>query len=141
MKLPPLYIAVANFGLAIGITTIFFPWLGGIATALTIPTICFVLYKLNARREEDLKKTAQMLSEAGAAITDTMKVAFDNLKKVSGSATKSQSKVSDHEARLHRLEQHLHKSMNDTARQQAIRQQAMRGGARTRQETNEDGEI
>ena len=116
-----LYIVVAVLGVALSVLAFFFPWMAPVTMILWIPFTCFMLHLQDKRRDASLKKNAEMLSEAGTAITDTLKVAFDNLKKVSASATKAQAKSSDHEARIHRIEQHFSKTLNNAAREETIR--------------------
>jgi len=47
------------------------------------------------------------LAEAGNAITETLRVAFDNLKKNTTEHGKFNSKFVEHNSRIHRLEQHI----------------------------------
>lgn len=49
------------------------------------------------------------LTEAGNAITDTLRIAFDNLKRNSGEHNKINTKLTEHNSRIHRLEQHINR--------------------------------
>lgn len=46
-----------------------------------------------------------MFIESGNAITDTLKVAFENLKKTSNDQSKTNAKLAEYNSRLHRIEQ------------------------------------
>ena len=71
-------------------------------------------------REASEKQTAS-LKEAGAALTDTLKVLFDNLKKLNTEKTRLQSKLAALDTRTHNLEQYqrkpvvIPKQIRDTA--------------------------
>lgn len=56
--------------------------------------------------QQDLQHK-KALAEAGSAITDTLKIAFDNLKKNTADHNKLNAKLTEHNSRLHRLEQHI----------------------------------
>ena len=47
------------------------------------------------------------LAEAGTAITDTLKIAFDNIKQHNVKLDKLNNKHTEYQSRFHRLEQHL----------------------------------
>jgi ribosomal 50S subunit-associated protein YjgA (DUF615 family) len=47
------------------------------------------------------------LAEAGNAITDTLKIAFDNIKQHNVKLDKLNNKNTEYQSRFHRLEQHL----------------------------------
>lgn len=47
------------------------------------------------------------LAEAGNAITDTLKIAFDNIKQHNVKLDKLNNKHTEYQSRFHRLEQHL----------------------------------
>jgi hypothetical protein len=49
----------------------------------------------------------KLLAEAGSAITETLKVAFENLKKNSNDHGKFNAKIVEYNSRIHRLEQHI----------------------------------
>lgn len=57
-------------------------------------------------KEQDIAHK-KALAEAGNAITETLRVAFDNLKKNSNEHGKLNSKLVEHNSRIHRLEQHI----------------------------------
>ena len=68
----------------------------------------FYIYKIRPTQEsftESLKKQKMMFIESGNAITDTLKVAFENLKKISNDQSKTNAKLTEYNSRLHRLEQ------------------------------------
>lgn len=79
-------------------------------------TLCFLLIAYSAHSYIQIKRIRQKLIEqddahkkalatAGNAITDTLKVAFDQLKKNNIDHTKINSKTTELNSRLHRLEQ------------------------------------
>jgi predicted phage gp36 major capsid-like protein len=68
----------------------------------------FYIYKIRPTQQsfqESLKKQKVMFIESGNAITDTLKVAFENLKKTSNDQSKTNAKLTEYNSRLHRLEQ------------------------------------
>jgi predicted phage gp36 major capsid-like protein len=68
----------------------------------------FYIYKIRPTQQsfqESLKKQKAMFIESGNAITDTLKVAFENLKKSSNDQHKTNEKLTEYNSRLHRLEQ------------------------------------
>lgn len=68
----------------------------------------FYIYKIRPTQQsfqESLKKQKAMFIESGNAITDTLKVAFENLKKTSNDQHKTSTKLTEYNSRLHRLEQ------------------------------------
>ena len=68
----------------------------------------FYIYKIRPTQQsfqESLKKQKAMFIESGNAITDTLKVAFENLKKTSNDQSKTNAKLTEYNSRLHRLEQ------------------------------------
>lgn len=68
----------------------------------------FYIYKIRPTQQsftESLKKQKMMFIESGNAITDTLKVAFENLKKTSNDQSKTNAKLTEYNSRLHRLEQ------------------------------------
>jgi ABC-type bacteriocin/lantibiotic exporter with double-glycine peptidase domain len=71
--------------------------------------------------KQNSEKQAVALKEAGNALTETLKIAFDGLKKLYGDRTTTQSKLRDHTTRIKRLEQHLKKSIEIEARREAIK--------------------
>jgi len=76
--------------------------------------VLFVLYGylvhqhalLKRKLEEHNALQKKALAEAGNAITETLRVAFDNLKKNTNEHGKFNSKFVEHNSRIHRLEQH-----------------------------------
>jgi hypothetical protein len=73
--------------------------------------ICgYLLHKqvkiLRMLKEQDITHK-KSLAEAGSAITETLKVAFDNLKKNSNDHNKFNTKIVEHNSRIHRVEQHI----------------------------------
>lgn len=70
--------------------------------------ISFYLYmQLKRRTAEEFKKYNVKFVESGNAITDTLRVAFDNIKKNTRSANQLQSPLTELKARVHRIEQHI----------------------------------
>jgi hypothetical protein len=67
------------------------------------------LQKQLNKLDKDHKK---QLVDAGNAITDTLKVAFDNLKRNSSEHNKINSKLTEYNSRIHRLE-HMNRSPKD----------------------------
>jgi predicted phage gp36 major capsid-like protein len=68
----------------------------------------FYIYKIRPTQQsfiESLKKQKMMFIESGNAITDTLKVAFENLKKTNNDQSKTNAKLTEYNSRLHRLEQ------------------------------------
>lgn len=69
---------------------------------------CSVFYQINkikkqlSQQDEQQKKA---LAEAGNAITDTIRVAFDNIKKNAADRSRINSKLTEHNSRIYRLEQ------------------------------------
>lgn len=59
-------------------------------------------------KEQDIAHK-KALAEAGNAITDTLKIVFENLKKNSSDHGKLNSKLVEHNSRIHRLEQHINR--------------------------------
>lgn len=82
-------------------------WLA-IVSAFILWGISFYLYvQLKRRTVEEFQKYNSKFIESGNAITDTLKVAFDNVKKSSRDLSQVQSSVTEHKAKIHRLEQHI----------------------------------
>lgn len=54
--------------------------------------------------DEQNKANKKALSDAGNAITETLRVAFDNLKRHNAEINKISNKHSEYQSRLHRLE-------------------------------------
>lgn len=72
------------------------------------------LQKQLNKLDKDHKK---QLAEAGNAITDTLRVAFDNLKRNTGDHNKINSKLTEHNSRIHRLEQNMNRSLKEERKQ------------------------
>ena len=86
--------------------------------------LCVLLVAYSVRTYYQIKKLHQKfiqqdeshkkaLSEAGNAITDTLKVAFEQLKKNSIDHSKINSKTTELSSRLHRLEQQQIRTTRD----------------------------
>lgn len=80
----------------------------------------FKLKKMLKRHNEEQKKA---LTEAGNAITDTLRVAFDNLKRNSADHNKINAKLTEHNSRIHRLEQFNNRNAQDDRKQPKIIQE------------------
>lgn len=65
------------------------------------------IIKLNRKINEQDLAHKKALAEAGNAITDTLRVAFDNIKRQGSEMSKITNKQSEYQSRLHRLEQTL----------------------------------
>lgn len=59
-------------------------------------------------KEQDIDHK-KALTDAGNAITDTLRVAFDNLKRNTGEHNKIHAKLTEHNSRIHRLEQNINR--------------------------------
>jgi cell shape-determining protein MreC len=68
------------------------------------------LNKTISNYNENHKKS---LAEAGSAITETLRVAFDNLKRNNAEHGKINTKLNEHSSRIHRLEQQNNRSIRD----------------------------
>lgn len=91
-------------------------------------TLCVLLLAYSASSYYQIKKLYQKLIEqddahkralatAGNAITDTLKVAFEQLKKNNVDHSKINSKLTEHTSRIHRLEQNMNRSVKDGLKQ------------------------
>jgi hypothetical protein len=69
----------------------------------------FIMWRIEQRTDADDKKHNTKLVDAGNAITDTLRVAFEHLKKLASAGQKTQAKLTDHESRLRRIEQYMHR--------------------------------
>lgn len=59
------------------------------------------------------KEHRKMIADAGMALTNTLKVAFDNLKRNNAEHNKINSKLTEYNSRIHRLEQHTNRSSRE----------------------------
>lgn len=91
-------------------------------------TLCALLIAYSVRSYYQIKKLQQKIIEqdgvhksalatAGNAITDTLKVAFDQLKKNNSDHSKINSKLTEYNSRIHRLEQNMNRSVKDGLKQ------------------------
>ena len=83
---------------------------------LLVGTNVYLIYKgveLHKKLINLDKEHKKQLAEAGNAITDTLKVAFDNLKRNNSEHNKINNKLTEHTARIHRLEQNANRSIKD----------------------------
>jgi len=91
-------------------------------------TLCVLTLAYSARFYYQIKKLKKQLLEqddahkralatAGNAITDTLKVAFDQLKKNNSDHSKINSKLTEYNSRIHRLEQNMNRSVKDGLKQ------------------------
>ena len=69
------------------------------------------LFYINHRLKKQIQSQdishKKALAEAGNAITDTLKIAFDNIKQHNVKLDKLNNKHTEYQSRFHRLEQHL----------------------------------
>lgn len=70
-------------------------------------------------QEQDLAHK-KSLAEAGNAITDTLKIAFDNLKKNANEHNKINGKITEHNSRIHRLEQNSSRTARELEKRDEI---------------------
>lgn len=105
------YILAFIFILAIASASAFAPvWVLSLLGCILAGIILFLVWRNDKETIASAKKQETRLIEAGNAITDTLRVAFDNLKKISNTGSKTQTKINDHEARIRRLEQQLQRA-------------------------------
>jgi len=95
-------------------------WAGCLAWMIAIVAI-FVKLHVSVKENAASQKTA--LNEAGKALTDTLKIAFDGIKKVSHENSRHQQKINELTRRLGTLEQQVgviarHRKETITAPQQ-----------------------
>ena len=91
---------------------------------VAIDVYCLVkLYKLVRKLNEQEEKQKKALAEAGNAITDTLRVAFDNLKRNTSEHNKINAKLNEYNARIHRLEQHNNRNANEAGKRTNIIQE------------------
>ena len=87
-----------------------------------------MLIAYSVRSHYQIKKLQQKIIEqdgahkraiatAGNAITDTLKVAFEQLKKNNVDHGKIHNKMTDYNSRIHRLEQNMNRSVKDGLKQ------------------------
>lgn len=69
--------------------------------------LLYIANKMQRKLKEQDEKHRKALLEAGNAITETLHVAFDSLKKNASDHNKLNSKIVEHNTRIHRLEQHI----------------------------------
>lgn len=103
---------------------------GAVATVIYLPAvwvaivslfilwgISFYLYiQLKRRTVQEFQKYNNKFVESGNAITDTLRVAFDNIKKNTRSLSQLQSPLAELKARIHRVEQAVQRLPNTTAK-------------------------
>ena len=86
---------------------------------LVIANVYLILKGIALHKQLDRldKEHKKQLTEAGNAITDTLRVAFDNLKRNNSDHNKINSKITEHNSRIHRLEQNINRSVKDGLKQ------------------------
>lgn len=67
----------------------------------------YINHRLNKQIQSQDISHKKALAEAGNAITDTLKIAFDNIKQHNVKLDKLNNKHTEYQSRFHRLEQHL----------------------------------
>ena len=88
-------------------------WLA-ISTLAVLWVIAFYLYvQLKRRISEEFLKYNNRFAESGNAITDTLKIAFDQLKKNNTDHNKINSKLTEYSSKIHRLEQIHNRTYRD----------------------------
>lgn len=73
----------------------------------------YEMFQLNKKMTKKIEEQKKALSDAGSAISDTLRVAFDNLKRNTAEHNKINAKLNEHNSRIHRLEQHNNRSIRD----------------------------
>lgn len=106
--------------IAISVALWFDARIGAIFAVMWVPFMYVQLVALHKAMLEQEERQALALKEAGAAITDTLQIAFGGLKKVTIAATKLQSRVSELDKRLHQLDRAYRRSESVDARQEAL---------------------
>lgn len=81
-------------------------------TILTLLSLATTMLYYRLRRTEqalrtEIQKNSKSLAEAGGAITDTLKVAFDNIKRTTHKQDKQTNELHQITNRIHRVEQQL----------------------------------
>ena len=82
---------------------------GVLVNNIAVVMLLMEVHRLEARTTTADEQNRMALKEAGAAITDTLRVAFSGLKRDSILITKQGNTTSDHARRIHRLEQIVQK--------------------------------
>ena len=67
----------------------------------------YINHRLKKQIQSQDISQKKALAEAGNAITDTLKIAFDNIKQHNVKLDKLNNKHTEYQSRFHRLEQHL----------------------------------
>ena len=75
--------------------------------------LMYKISKLNQTIANDNENHKKALAEAGNAITETLRVAFDNLKRNNAEHGKINTKLNEHSSRIHRLEQQNNRNVRD----------------------------
>ena len=81
--------------------------------------ISYKLYGLYKNLKKLEKESRQNLNEAGGAISDTLKVLFDNLKRQTSKLDKLNNKHTEYQSRFHRLEQTTQRILSKTDKEYA----------------------
>ena len=110
---------------------------------LTIGTL-FVLWgtslhlhiQLKRRTAEEFKKYNYKFVESGNAITDTLKVAFDNIKKNNRSLGQIQAPMSELKVRVHRVEQAVQRLSSPATKGDATASQQQKTNQKNERRSN-----
>lgn len=76
----------------------------------------YIMYRhvlLERKVKEQDESHRKAIVNSGNAITDTLRVAFDNLKRNASDHNKINGKITEHNSRIHRLEQHISRTAKD----------------------------
>lgn len=84
--------------------------------------VSYKLYGLYKQLKKLEKETRQDLNEAGGAISDTLKVLFDNLKRQNVKLDKISNKHTEYQSRFHRLEQTTQRILSKTDKEPSAKE-------------------
>lgn len=82
-----------------------------------IYALCGYLYYLHKQIDRKLKEQTETskkaLIEAGNALTETLRIAFDNLKRQGMKLDKTANKDTEYQSRFHRIEQNIQRILSN----------------------------
>lgn len=106
------FISIAIGIFVTGIVVHFFPALVPLALVAQGLLLTWLVNRAEKKTEVDIQTVGKNLVDAGAALTDTLKVAFGNIKKVSMEVARQRKTISDTAKRTKLIERKLQKSKN-----------------------------
>lgn len=89
------------------------PVFWAIYIAMSTYMLLYNIHKIEQELKADVKKQKTNIIESGSAIADTLKVAFDNLKRNTSDHNKINSTLTEYNSRIHRLEQNHNRLVKD----------------------------